>query len=557
MKGLFLYFILLASVTLTFATNIKVSSVAALQAAINDALAGDIIILTDGTYLNSVITIGTSNITVKTDTPGGAYLNGTNDLTVTGRNVTLSGFQFTSGTSKGSAIKVYGNNNTLTQLNFNGYSAAHLIIIHGQNNLITNCNFQNKPATNLVSHGGTGDLVQIIPDSALIGYNTIRYCSFQHIPGFGGDYGNECIRIGDGAYSTFSSGTVVEYCYFEDTGNGDSEAISVKSRDNCLRYNTMFNNPDAMFAFRNGDNNVAYSNYFIKSGGIRIKQANNIFCYNNYFQQAGMNQNQSLHGKRAAVFLEYFGPGYGNNLNFIHNSFYKCANTIIDSNLTNCSWANNIFYSDSSAIFTGTASGQSFTGNIYFGLLGLAIPNGMANLDPKLTLNPDGYFGLSSTSPAIGSASPEYPAILSLPGLNNDPNILLDIEGQSRPEPVTLKDAGCDQFSKEAITNRPLALCDVGPSYLCSITTINPVKVETYNSLIYPNPNYGIFYVKSETVISKIEIINLFGEVIRTIDFNQQFLLIEINLTAYSKGIYFVRITDTKRNVTNKKIVIL
>jgi hypothetical protein len=42
----------------------------------------------------------------------------------------------------------------------------------------------------------------------------------------------------------------------------------------------MYNNPNAMFAFRNGDYNVAYSNFFIKSGGLRFKQSNNIFCYN-------------------------------------------------------------------------------------------------------------------------------------------------------------------------------------------------------------------------------------------------------------------------------------
>ena len=139
-----------------------------------------------------------------------------------------------------------------------------MVYISGSQNVLSNSNFQNKPAPNNVNHGGTGDMVQIIPSATVIGYNTIRYCSFQHMPGFGGDFGNECIRIGDGAYSLYISRTVVEHCYFEDTGNGDSEAISVKSRENCLRFNTMNNNPNAMFVFRNGDNNVAYSNFFIK-----------------------------------------------------------------------------------------------------------------------------------------------------------------------------------------------------------------------------------------------------------------------------------------------------
>lgn len=277
-KGI-IYFILLTLSQMSFATTISVSSIAALQSAVTTASAGDTIILADGTYLNTTLTIATNNITIQSTTPGGVYLNGTNAISITGNYVTFSGFQFTSGTITSNTITVNSSNNTLTQLNFNGYDATHMIIISGSYNLVTNCNFQNKPATNLVNHGGTGDMVQIIPNATIVGYNTVRYCSFQHMPGFGGDFGNECIRIGDGAYASDISRTVVEYCYFEDTGNGDSEAISVKSRENVLRFNTMNNNPNAMFSFRNGDNNVAYSNFFIRSGGIRCKESNNIFCY--------------------------------------------------------------------------------------------------------------------------------------------------------------------------------------------------------------------------------------------------------------------------------------
>ena len=41
-----------------------------------------------------------------------------------------------------------------------------------------------------------------------------------------------------------------------------------------------------MLCFRNGDNNVAYSNFFINARGIRVKEANNIYCYNNYFENS-------------------------------------------------------------------------------------------------------------------------------------------------------------------------------------------------------------------------------------------------------------------------------
>ena len=134
--------------------------------------------------------------------------------------------------------------------------------------------------------------------------------------------------------------------------------------------------------------------------------------------------------------------------------------------MNNCTWANNIFYTDSPAVFTGTAHGQSFAGNIYEGTLGLPILRGVINIDPLLVLNTHGYYGLSSTSFAIGASSASYPVVLNITGLGNDPNLLLNIEGQPRPVSVTLKDVGCDQYTTGTVTHYPLALCNAGPSYL-------------------------------------------------------------------------------------------
>ena len=481
------------------AATTTVSSIAALQTAVNSAVAGDIIILANGTYTNNTLSIATSNITIQSATPGGVFLNGTNAITISGDSITFIGFQFTAGTITGSAITVSGSNNILTQLNFNGYDAAHMVYISGSHNLLVNSNFQNKPAPNNVNHGGTGDMVQIIPSATVIGYNIISYCSFQHMPGFGGDFGNECIRIGDGAFSLYISRTVVEHCYFEDTGNGDSEAISVKSRENCLRFNTMNNNPNAMFVFRNGDNNIAYSNFFIRSGGIRCKQANNIYCYNNYFEQAGTGQDSSLPGSGTApIYLLYYGTGYGNNFNFIHNTFYKCTPSQIDTGMTNCTWANNIFYNDTSNIFTGSTNGQSFSGNIYQGTIGLTIATGMTNSNPLLALNSNNYYGLTATSPAIDASSTSYPALLAISGINDDPTIAYDIQGQARPASIPLKDVGCDEYTTGPIINRPLVLCDVGPTYLCSSLGISSNnEVENEKVIIYPNPSKGVFKIKS------------------------------------------------------------
>ncbi len=553
MKKAILLLSILVNIHISNAAIVNVSTILALQTAINNATAGDTIMLLNGTYINNTINIATNNITIQAQTAGGVFLNGSNSISFTGNYVTFSGFQFISGTITGNAITVNGNNNTLTQLNFNGYDAGHMIYITGQNNIVSYSNFQNKPATNNVNHGGTGDMVQIIPNATNPGYNTIRYCSFKHMPGFGGDFGNECIRIGDGAYSTYISRTLVEYCYFEDTGNGDSESISVKSRENCLRFNTSYNNPNAMFSFRNGDNNVAYSNFFIKSGGIRCKQSNNIYCYNNYFQKAGTNQNSSLPGSGTApVTLEYVGTGYGDNFNFIHNTFYKCSDSKIASGLTNRTWANNIFYSDSSTVFSGANSGQSYAGNIYQGVLGFTIASGINNINPLLVLNSNNYYGLSASSPAIGAASASYPAIINIIGLNNDTNLLFDIQGQARPATITLKDVGCDQYTSGSVTNYPLDSCQAGPSYLCQVTTsISTLATDANSVSVYPNPSCGLFTVSSNSKVAEIMVMNLLGQVIlnTTIKNEKQEIYID------KDGIYIVNI-KTSAGIINQKMII-
>jgi len=409
-------------------------SIADLQAKINSSGPGDIVILADGTYLNSTFDVSKSGITVKAATPGGVFLNGTNAITISGSNVTFSGFQFTSGTITGNVITVTGSSNTLTQLNFNGYSAQKMIVLDaaGQNNIISYCNFQNKPVGAAI-----GNLIHIDPNASSPGYHKIRYCSFQNMPGAGGDNGNECIRISNGATSTYISRTIVEYNYFSNTGPGDSEAISVKCRENVLRYNTMVNNQQANFCFRNGDNNIAYGNFFKNSGGIRVKEANNIYCYNNYFENCGDGI------ITAPVKYVYVSPNL-NKINFIHNTFVDGTPIELDT-ATNNTWANNIFKKTSGAIFSGSTAGKTFAGNNYSGTLGVTISSGMTAVDSQLAINSDGYYGLSATSP-VNNASASYPAIFDIASIDDDPTLLLDISGQAKHELVTSKGVGEDKL---------------------------------------------------------------------------------------------------------------
>ena len=434
----------------------NVSSIAALQAVIDGAAAGDVIVLANGSYTNSTISLSQNDIIVRAATAGGVFLNGSNTISVTADRTTLSGFQFTSGANSGIPIQVTGSQNLLTQLNFDGYWSQKYINIQApsQSNVVEFCNFRNKPADAPI-----GNLIHCGADDSVVGYHKIRFCSFQDMPGAGGDNGNECIRLSNGAQSSYFGSTVVEYCYFNNTGGGDSEAISVKCRGNLLRYNTFTNNPNAMMVFRNGNDNVGYGNFFLSAGGIRVKEANNIYCYNNYFENSGVG------GTMNAVTYDYVAPNL-NNINFIHNTFVQCGSIDLSSGATNNTWANNLFKKNSGSIFTGSASGISWAGNIYTNTLGITIPSGMTKADPKLVINSDGYYGLASNSPAIDAASSNYPPILNITNVDDDAALTLDISGQARPALATLKDVGCDEYGVNGTLNRPLGLSDVGPSFL-------------------------------------------------------------------------------------------
>jgi hypothetical protein len=419
---------------------------------------------------------------------------------------------------------------------------------------------------------GTGDLIQIIPNG--IGNNKIQYCSFQHLPGMGGDYGNECIRIGNSSYATIISRTIVEYCYFEDTGLGDSETISVKSMENVLRFNTMRNNQQTNFCFRNGNNNVAYGNFFINAGGIRVKEANNIYCYNNYFENCG---DGNLSAPIKYVYDETSTKDHLNNLNFIHNTFVggtsiQLGKLITPNNgnitvttFTNNTWANNIFKNNTKTkIFSEMVTGNSFAGNIYNGNLGINVASGMNNIDPLLMINGEGYYGLSSTSPAINAANAGYPAILDITDLDDDPNLLFDISGKSRPTTITLKDVGSDEFTTGVTTNHPLVLSEVGPSYLggpsLSINDYENLMVNTIK--IFPNQTNTSITVDASTLnenLVEIVIYNLKGQKLisekidkHLISNNQQY---QLDVSILNEGVYFVKVVSENTTKTIKMIL--
>jgi hypothetical protein len=542
--------------------TINVSSIAALQTACNNSSSGDIIILANGTYLDVSLNINKSNITIKAQTLGGVFLNGADDININGNYVTFSGFQFTSGDiGTNYLLEVFGNYNKLTHLNFSGYFAKKYIVISGGSkyNEITYCNIEKKPAA-----AELGCTIQISTSPTVVGYHKISYCSFQDYYGLGGDNGNEPIRIGLGSEYLNKSRTIVEHCYFNNTGLGDSESVSVKCQENIIRFCTFTNQQNAMLCFRNGDNNVAYSNFFINAGGIRVKEANNIFCYNNYFENSGIGSSAD------AVTYVYVAPLVPptsasprtlnlSNINFVHNTFFNCGDIDLGgTGATSNTWANNIFQKNSGTIFNNANSGTTWAGNIYQGNIGITIPSGMTSANPFLTLNSEGYRGLSSNSP-VDNANASYPTILDIPVLDDDSNLLFDISGQARPAIVTLKDVGCDEYTTGTTTNHPLTLSEVGPSYLVLANT--SFELNDSNSILYPNPTKNSFQLKLPANYNKgsIMVYQINGQLIQKKEIDLSMLDAENNISfdisKYNDGIYFVQL-QTESYTKSYKLII-
>ena len=532
------------------AATINVSSISALQNACNNSNSGDIIILANGIYNNVTLNVNNSNITIKAQTLGSVFLNGNNDINISGNYVNFSGFQFTSGDiGTNYLIEVNGNYNKLTHLNFSNYSAKKYIVIMAgtKYNEISYCNIEKKPAT-----AELGCTIQISTSPNVIGYHKISYCSFQNFYGLGGDNGNEPVRIGLSTEYLNKSRTIVEYCYFNNTGLGDSESVSVKCQENLVRFCTFTNQQNAMLCFRNGDNNVAYGNFFINAGGIRVKEANNIYCYNNYFENSGVGSTAD------AITYVYVSPLAPttlvpprtinlNNINFIHNTFYDCGDIDLGgTGATSNTWANNIFKKNSASIFTNANTGTNWSGNNYQGTLGISIVSGMSNTNSFLVSNPDGYYGLSSSSP-INNANASYPAILDIMNIDDDPNLLFDISGHARPSTVTLKDVGCDEYTTGTNTNHPLNLAEVGPSYLAVLST-ESFDLLNQKTLVYPNPaknNFTIQFPKNSDSEVIVTIINTNGQVVKKQLIAKNEIINNeksIDITNLNNGIYFVQL---------------
>ena len=327
--------------------------------------------------------------------------------------------------------------------------------MYGSNNRVDHNTFDNQ------SHSGV--TVVVWRDSSAADNHRIDGNYFAGRP-VGNGNGFETIRIGTSDESLSNSFTVVENNLFEEV-NGEIEAISVKSGENQIRYNT-FRRTSATVTLRHGNDNTVEGNFFLGenvsgSGGVRIIGERQTIV-NNYLQDLDGRAEGGLvltGGEPNSPLNNYFQV---KDTVIAHNTIVNISDaaikldqgigtsgrTLLPEDVT---IAGNLILNASSSFEGNEGSGFIWEDNIAFGgALGIPGRAGILEIDPQLQIGSDGLYRPTGTSPAIDAiATGGY--------------VTTDMDGQPRINPF---DIGADEFSTAQIARKPLEAADVGPAWL-------------------------------------------------------------------------------------------
>ena len=436
--------------TTAAAATYRVNSIADLQARINSAVAGDVIVVLNGVYTTSeYITINrqgtaTQPIRIIAQTIGGVEITGTHGFNVVGpaSHVEIEGFLLTH-TSGRNQIRSGATHIRLTRNFFECTGTGAYLTVAGHHAEIDRNELRNKSTLgNMIDVRGAG--------SQIAQHVWIHHNYFHDFTSPGGN-GAETIRFGLSGLSLSDGFGIVEHNLFVRC-TGENELISNKSSSNIYRYNTIVDSPGGELTLRHGNDSLVYGNHFRNSAGMRI------------------------FGDRHQIFSNYFenttGINIGNGAGEVadgaplttHDRPDDCViafNTLVDNSrnyfmtgrtnglgATNTVFANNIVVGGGAAAsLNGPYSGGVWSGNIIWETAGAgAMPHGYDVVDPLLEPKARGVFRPRAGSPAIDSAVGDYAAVT------------VDMDGQPRTAP---KDKGADEISADPIVARLLTPGDI------------------------------------------------------------------------------------------------
>ncbi|MEX0172652.1 chondroitinase-B domain-containing protein [Streptomyces sp. LMG1-1-1.1] len=444
------------------ATLPTVTSLAELRSAIDGAVAGDRIVVADGTYTvppGDALTVegrkGTAAapITIVAASRGGAVLRGERSFVFRdSAYVTVSGFAFRQ--SETLAIPADSTGIRLTRNDFQLADEPGLdwVLVEGDDAKIDRNRFHDRTTQGIF-------LVVDGPGTTAVAQRLHVFKNHFARHGYTGANGGESIRLGVSSRALSGAHAIVEYNLFERC-DGDPEAISVKSSDNTIRHNTIRDSQGGI-VLRHGNRTTVEGNYLLGGKeGIRL-YGNDHLVVNNHL--AGLTGRALVIGSgttRDHTDGETTEQRRGNDACdravIVHNTLRGNKSSLSgesrEQEPRDVVVADNLLVGDvGSLVALGRTTGFTWQSNILWGAAadGTLPAAGYTRVDPRLQPDADGIHRLAADSPAIDAAT------------FTGPSVTEDIDGHPRG---TVRDIGADEYAPTAPLRRPLTPADVGPN---------------------------------------------------------------------------------------------
>jgi hypothetical protein len=122
---------------------------------------------------------------------------------------------------------------------------------------------------------------------------------------------------------------------------------------------------------------------------------------------------------------------------------------------------------------------------------------------------------------------------------------------------ITANEAGGTDLDAELECN--VVPCAGGETFWVTLSSIAALAVEDSNLIdfsVYPNPvTAKIFTIKAQESIKNVQIFNVLGKSVKTVEVSERAIQLNIDVANLSKGIYFVK-TETDAGIGTQKIII-
>ncbi len=442
------------------AATYNVSSIADLQARINAAGPGDLIVLADGTYTTDstlqVACVGTAAapITIAAGSVGGVTLRGARGIGFSSpaTHVVLQGFVLTQavGVSIPSSTNFIRVTRCTIALTIPAGSDVSYVNLSGDDVEIDHNDMGNKSTL--------GEMLDIAGSGSQVARRLWVHHNYFHDFKSPGGNGAETIRWGLSGLSLSTGNGLCEYNLFARC-TGENECISNKSSGNTYRYNTFLDQPGAELSQRHGNDCVFYGNYFRHTQGLRIYGDRNL-VFSNYFESNSSGINMGNGDGEVEAGADLTSHDKPDHCVVVYNTLvnndtgYEMGGRTGGLGADGAVFANNVIQGGTTAVSissTAPYSNPTWSNNLIWnaGSIGNIPTTGYRGIDPLLVADAAGVFHLGPGSPAIDAGTGDFPGVTA------------DLDGQPRGG---AKDIGADEFSAAPIVARLLTLADVGPN---------------------------------------------------------------------------------------------